>query len=80
MTSLYVGRRIREAREDQGWTQAQLGQKLSRPRTHAAISDIERGKTRLCVEEISEFAELLKKPALWFVGGHQCPPVTPRCR
>jgi len=64
---LEVGRRIRQAREDCGLSQAELGQLLRRPRTHAAISDIERGKTRLDVEELTELAAVLKQPLLFFL-------------
>ena len=56
-----VGRRIRHARQALGLSQTELGRRLARPRTHAAISDIERGKTKLDVEELSEFARLLGK-------------------
>lgn len=59
LTTVEVGRRIKVARQDRGLSQAQLGQLLSRKRTHAAISDIERGKTNLGVEELAEFASIL---------------------
>lgn len=67
-TSEEVGRRIRDAREARGWTQAQLGQQLTRPRTHVAISDIERGRTKLNIDELSEFADVLGRPLGYFTG------------
>lgn len=54
-----IGRRIRRAREAKGLLQADLGRRMARPRSHSAISDIERGKTRLDVEELTELARLL---------------------
>lgn len=54
-----IGRRIRQAREAKGLLQADLGRRMARPRSHSAISDIERGKTRLDVEELTELARLL---------------------
>lgn len=61
-----VGRRIREAREEIGLSQAELGRLLTRPRSYAAVSDIERGKTRLDVEELEEMAVLLQKELAYF--------------
>ncbi len=57
-----IGRRIKEARQELGLVQADLGQMLSRRRSHAAVSDIERGKTKLDLEELAEIAQLLQKP------------------
>ncbi len=42
--------------------QTDLGRMLSRPRSHAAVSDIERGKTKLDIVELAEIAQLLQKP------------------
>ncbi len=61
-----IGRRIRQARQDLGLMQADVGRMLSRPRSHAAVSDIERGKTRLNLEELAEMAQLLQKPLAHF--------------
>ena len=68
ITNEEVGRRIRQAREEKGLLQSDLGRLLSRPRSHAAVSDIERGKTRLDLEELSEIARLLGKPLDFFTG------------
>lgn len=61
MTDTYkaFGERVRDARKAAGVTQAQLGRWLEKHRSYAAISDIERGKTRLDVDEIAEIATLL---------------------
>ena len=63
-----IGRRIRSARQELGISQTELGQLLTRQRTHAAVSDIERGRTKLGVEELAEFARLLGKTLADFVG------------
>lgn len=73
-----VGRRIREAREELGLSQADLGRRLARPRTHAAISDIERGKTKLDIEELSEFAVVLGKDLAYFVEPRPAPAIVYR--
>lgn len=61
-----VGRRVRQAREELGLSQGALGRLLSPPRTHAAVSDIERGKTRLDVDDLSSLATLLRKDLSYF--------------
>jgi transcriptional regulator with XRE-family HTH domain len=62
---LMIGRRIREAREAKGWTQLQLGQRYGT--SHAAISDIERGVTKLGVTELQRLAGLLNKDLTFFL-------------
>ena len=54
MTEREVGRRIRDARQAAEMTQGQLGRLMGV--THAAISDIERGKTRLTLELLEQLA------------------------
>src|SRR5688572_5395992 len=73
-----VGSRIREAREELGLSQAELGRLLTRPRSYAAISDIERGKTRLDVEELEELAVLLQKELAYFYESRSAPSVVYR--
>jgi len=60
-TSKYpqIGERIAQARRAAKLRQEDLAAMLARPRTHAAISDIERGKTLLNVDELIEIAGLL---------------------
>lgn len=53
-----LGFRITEKRKRLGLSQSQLGEMLGT--SHAAVSDIERGKTNLNVEDISKIALLLK--------------------
>lgn len=60
-----IGRRIREARENQGWTQQQLGERYGT--THAAISDIERGVTELGISDILRLAEILGEDVGFFL-------------
>ncbi len=60
-----IGRRVREAREARGWTQQQLGQRYGT--SHAAISDIERGVTKLGVADLQRLADLLGKDLAFFL-------------
>lgn len=73
-----VGRRIREARSKLGLSQTDLGQRLSRPRSHVAVSDIERGKTKLDIEELAEIARLLDQPLSYFTEANSAQPLVYR--
>ena len=64
-----VGWRIQLARKMRGHSQTDLGQSLSRQRTHAAISELERGKVRIDIEELVELASVLDVPLGFFVEG-----------
>lgn len=50
--------RLRQMRQMRGLTCKAVGQLLDPPRSHAAVSDIERGKTRLTVDLLRQFARL----------------------
>ena len=54
-----VGLRIRLARQTLGMSQTDLGQRMARSRTYAAVSDIERGKTDLSVTDLVDIAGIL---------------------
>lgn len=54
-----VGERIRARRKARGWTQLELGSRLRPAVTHAAISDIERGKCRLGISRLRQIARVL---------------------
>jgi len=58
ITNEELGRRIRLARESAKLTQAELGKKWL-DKSHAAISDIERGATRISATALSKLATLL---------------------
>ena len=73
VTQEEVGRRVKRAREELGWSQRELGQRLKRPRTYAAVSDIERGKTQLSIEELGNIAALLGKDLSYFVAANSTP-------
>lgn len=64
-TSSDIGARIRRAREEARLTQQQLGRVWGNV-THAAISDIERGVTRVSASRLAELAKLLNKPVSYF--------------
>lgn len=69
-TNDYVAQRIRRARLAADMNQTEVGKRLVPPRTHAAVSDIERGKTAITVEMLMCFAVLFDKPLTWFLPGH----------
>lgn len=58
-TSDSPGRRVRAYREALGLSQGQLGDCINPARTHAAISDIERGKTQMTVDLADSLAAAL---------------------
>lgn len=66
-TSAELGRKVREAREEAGLSQKALGEMLQPPRSHAAISDIERGETRVGATDISQIARILGKAITYFL-------------
>lgn len=73
-----LGQRIREAREERRLTQTEFGQLLSRKRTHAAISELERGKVRLDAEELVEIAAILGKDLAYFYAAPETPSIVYR--
>lgn len=64
-----LGQLIKLAREEAGMSQGALGEQLTPRKSHAAISDIERGVTKLAVSELSQFARILGKPISYFLPG-----------
>lgn len=58
MTCLELGTRIRALRRARGWTQEALGWHLTPARSHAAVSDLERGLTGLDIAEITMVADV----------------------
>jgi len=62
-----IGRRIKAAREEARLSQEELG-KLWEKGTHAAISDIERGKTNVSAADLVKLAAILKKDVRFFLG------------
>jgi transcriptional regulator with XRE-family HTH domain len=66
MEAKELGARIRRAREEIGLSQEQLGRLMDR--SHAAISDMERGKTKLGISDLSKLARFLQKDISYFIG------------
>lgn len=64
--NMLIAQRIRAARLQRNFTQQDLANKLGV--TSAAISDIERGKTRITASDLLTFSELLLKPIEYFFG------------
>lgn len=61
-----VIKKLREAREAAGLTQAEAAEKLSKPQSY--ISKIERGERRVDVVELSLIAKLYKKEIGYFIS------------
>lgn len=66
LTQEQIGRRVRAAREELRLSQTVLGERFGR--THAAISDIERGKTKVGLADLARLADLLHKPLAYFTA------------
>ena len=58
----YVAQRIRAIRLASNVNQSDVGARLIPPRSYAAVSDIERGKTAITVDLLMCFAVLFDKP------------------
>jgi transcriptional regulator with XRE-family HTH domain len=63
-TAAWVARRIREARNDQGWTQAELARRMER--TQAALSLWEGGKRTPGLDDLIDIASALGKELSYF--------------
>ena len=59
-----IGKKIRQARDDAGLTQAELAEKIDR--RQAAISDMENAKMEPNVATIVRLAIVLEKPISYF--------------
>ena len=66
ISSKFIGKRIREARNIRGKTQTDLAQKLGK--TAGAISQLEQGNVQVTVIELNRIAEYLIKPIEYFFG------------
>ena len=60
----FVGR-LKKARLEAGFTQAQVAKKIRRPQSH--ISNIESGQQRVDVVELKRFAKIYGKDIGYFV-------------
>lgn len=72
-----IGKRIKSAREEKGWSQGTLGSKLSKPLTATAISLYENGERDISVDVLTEIADLFDLSVEYLIKGVQCdvPPV-----
>ena len=66
--------RLLLARRQEGFTQTALGAALDPPRSHAAISDMERGITRIAAIDLAQVAAITKRSVTWFYGEGQPDP------
>ncbi|MBP1991814.1 helix-turn-helix domain-containing protein [Paenibacillus eucommiae] len=62
-----IGKRIRKAREDHGITQEKLAEQLDV--SNAYISKIERGKTPINLQRLSELCAILEKSTEYILSG-----------
>lgn len=62
-----IGRRIRQSREQKGLTQEHLAEKLNV--SNAYISKIERGKTSISLDRLSEISSVLEQSAEYLLSG-----------
>lgn len=61
-----MGRRIQQAREQAGLSQAELAATLRC--TQSALSNYELGKRRVHLANLEQIAQILKKPLSYFIG------------
>lgn len=66
-TKVLVGKKIRERRENQGFTQADLSEQLGCSNRH--ISEVERGKVSLSFSKLVEVCNILKTTPAALYGG-----------
>lgn len=59
-TSRFIGEKIKELRQERGWTQKQLAERFQPPKDFTAISRWERGKVVPSTEHIIEMAGIFK--------------------
>ena len=53
--TLRFGRRLRQLRENRGWTQVEMSEKVGIDRSY--ISDMERGKKNVCLPTLETLAQ-----------------------
>lgn len=68
LNTVEIGIRVRMARRSRGWSQSELGQALDPPRTHAAVSAIELGRTKFTTRLLNQLSQALLRPWPWFIG------------
>ena len=67
-----IGGRIRFARESAGFTQARVGARLGA--TGSTITNYEKGKRRVQIEDLERLSEILGRPTTWFLGYEESSP------
>jgi transcriptional regulator with XRE-family HTH domain len=60
-----VLKKLKEARNESGFTQVEISQKLKKPQSY--ISKIERGERRIDIAELSILAKIYKKDIKYFI-------------
>lgn len=62
-----IGKKIKEARKNKGWSQRQLAKAIGFE-TSTAISLIETGERKVTIEDLEKIAEVLHKTIRYFLG------------
>lgn len=63
-----IGWRIRNARRSRGLSQGEVGLRLTKQRSHAAVSEIESGKTKIDIDLLVELATIFDVPISILIG------------
>lgn len=63
-----IGRRLQIAREEAGFSQEQLAAMMGC--AQSTLSNYEKGKRRLYLNQLEKIAEILEKPIEYFVGNN----------
>jgi repressor LexA len=71
-----IGRRIKQAREEAGLIQAELGKKYGCSAVN--ISQWENGKRNINTGNLKKIADILGKPTAWFLAEDEVPTSSPR--
>jgi len=67
-----LGKRLRAARESAGFTQTRLGARIGA--TGSTITNYEKGKRRVQIEDLERIAEILGRPVSWLLGYEESSP------
>lgn len=71
MDLVELGRRIRRAREQLGYSQEAFAHLVDKDQT--SISEYENGKRKLSITDIPQFAQILEVPIAYFFEGEASP-------
>jgi transcriptional regulator with XRE-family HTH domain len=64
--SIAIANKLRQVREELGFTQQQIADMLKRPQSY--VSRCEKGIKRLDIEDLHAFCQIYNKPLSFFIG------------